>query len=148
MNALDQARQMLVMAAKDIKAMKSLLSPESADDEIFGFHAQQAVEKSLKAWIVAAGGNYGFVHDIHVRELGCDINRFKGLLLLNVYAVRLRYEPLDMPTNTLDRYDLLGKVIEIFEQSQLAVDTADHLGSAKTNTSPPSAIGSSPCTRQ
>jgi HEPN domain-containing protein len=49
MNAIDQARQMLVMASKDIKAMKSLLLPESADDEIFGFHAQQAVEKSLKA---------------------------------------------------------------------------------------------------
>lgn len=79
MNAIDQARQMLVMASKDIKAMKSLLLPESADDEIFGFHAQQAVEKSLKAWITVVGGSYGFVHDIHVlllnlRELGCDIS--------------------------------------------------------------------------
>ena len=55
MNAIDQAHQMLVMASKDIKAMKSLLSPESADDEIFGFHAQQAVEKSLKAWIAVVG---------------------------------------------------------------------------------------------
>ena len=132
MNGIDQARQLLIMASKDIKAMHSLLSPESADDEIFGFHAQQAVEKSLKSWIIAAGGNYGFVHDIHVlllnlRELGCDINRFKSFLLLNVYAVRLRYEPLEMPTNTLDRHDLLGKVIDLFEQVQRAVDTAEKL---------------------
>jgi HEPN domain-containing protein len=129
MNAIDQARQMLVMASKDIKAMKSLLSPESADDEIFGFHAQQAVEKALKAWISAAGGSYGFVHDIHVlllslRELGCDISRFKGLLLLNVYAVRFRYEPLEMPTSTLDRPEMLGKVAELYEHVQLVVDTA------------------------
>ena len=130
MNAIDQARLMLVMASKDIKAMNSLLSPESADDEIFGFHDQQAVEKSLKAWIVAAGGSYGFIHDIHVlllnlRELGCDINQFKGLLLLNVYAVRLRYEPLDMPTNTLDRHELLDKVAGLYTHVQLAVSTTE-----------------------
>ena len=127
MNAIDQALQMLVMASKDIKAMNSLLSPESADDEIFGFHAQQAVEKSLKAWIAVVGGNYGFVHDIHVlllnlRELGCDISRFKGLLLLNVYAVRFRYEPLEISTNSLDRPEMLGKVVELYEHVQLAVD--------------------------
>lgn len=129
MNAIDQARQMMVMASKDIKAMKSLLSPESADDEIFGFHAQQAVEKSLKAWISAAGGSYGFVHDIHVlllnlRELGCDISRFKGLMLLNVYAVRFRYEPQDAPTNVLDRPEMLGNVVELYDLVLLAIDMA------------------------
>lgn len=129
MNAIDQARQMLVMASKDIKAMNSLLSPESADDEIFGFHAQQAVEKSLKAWIAVVGGSYGFVHDIHVlllnlRELGCDISRFKGLLLLNVYAVRFRYEPLEMSTNSLDRPQMLCNVAELHEHVQLAIDAA------------------------
>jgi hypothetical protein len=31
-----------------------MITPESIDDEIFGFHAQQAVEKSLKAWRNAA----------------------------------------------------------------------------------------------
>jgi len=106
-----------------------LLSPESADDEIFGFHAQQAVEKSLKAWIAVVGSSYGFVHDIHVlllnlREQGCDISRFKSLMLLNVYAVRFRYEPQEAPTNTLDRPEMLGKVAELYDQVQLAVDTA------------------------
>jgi HEPN domain-containing protein len=126
MNAIDQARQMMVMASKDIKAMKSLLLPESADDEIFGFHAQQAVEKSLKAWIAVVGGSYGFVHDIHVlllnlRELGCDISRFKSLLLLNVYAVRFRYEPQETPTNVLDRIEMLCKVVELYDHVLLAV---------------------------
>lgn len=71
MNAINQARRMLLMASKDIKALQSLLSPEAADDEIFGFHAQQAAEKSLKAWLTVAGEDYGFTHpenlpgDIH-----------------------------------------------------------------------------------
>jgi len=132
MNAINQAKLMVVMASKDIKAMKSLLSPDAADDEIFGFHAQQAVEKSLKAWIVAAGGSYGFVHDIHVlllnlRELGCDISQFMSFLSLNVYAVRLRYEPLDMPTNTLNRPELLDKVVCLYTHVQLAVSAAEGL---------------------
>jgi len=53
MNQIDQAEQLLLMASKDIKAMDLMMSPESIDDEIVGFHAQQAVEKSLKARITS-----------------------------------------------------------------------------------------------
>jgi HEPN domain-containing protein len=53
MNHIDQAEKLLLMASKDMKAMELMMSPEAIDDEIFGFHAQQAVEKSLKAWIGA-----------------------------------------------------------------------------------------------
>ena len=49
MSAHEAARMMLAMAAKDIKAIRVLADPDLVDDEIFGFHAQQAVEKSLKA---------------------------------------------------------------------------------------------------
>ncbi len=54
MNQIDQAELLLLMALKDMKAMDLMITPESIDDEIFGFHAQQAVEKSLKAWRNAA----------------------------------------------------------------------------------------------
>ncbi|MCM2358161.1 MAG: HEPN domain-containing protein [Geobacteraceae bacterium] len=64
MSAIDDAQMLLTMAAKDIKAMNSLLDPDSADDEIFGFHAQQATEKALKAWIVLCGGTYGRTHSL------------------------------------------------------------------------------------
>jgi HEPN domain-containing protein len=33
-------------------------------DEVFGFHAQQAIEKTLKAWIALLGQEYPFVHDV------------------------------------------------------------------------------------
>ena len=47
MNHIDQAEKLLLMASKDMKAMDLMILPESIDDEIFGFHAQQAVEKLL-----------------------------------------------------------------------------------------------------
>jgi HEPN domain-containing protein len=86
---IDQAIQLLLMASKDIKAMDLMITPESIDDEIFWFHAQQAVEKSLKAWIAVIGGRYGFIHDLRVlfltlREMGCDIKNFIHFILRNI----------------------------------------------------------------
>ena len=37
---------------------------EAFDDEIFGFHAQQAVEKALKAWLTEVGVTYPLTHDL------------------------------------------------------------------------------------
>ena len=50
---LDHAESMLSIAKKDVKALRSMLDPDKFDVETFGFHAQQAMEKALKAWISA-----------------------------------------------------------------------------------------------
>ena len=117
----EQAQKMLLMAGKDIKALHALINPDVADDEIFGFHAQQAVEKALKSWIAAIGGSYGKSHDIRVllltlRELGCDVAPFRHLADLNVYAVWFRYEPMEEATGTIDRPTMLERVINVFNQ--------------------------------
>jgi HEPN domain-containing protein len=49
MSDLDHARLMLNMAGKDLKALQNMLDMNAFANEIFGFHAQQAVEKALKA---------------------------------------------------------------------------------------------------
>ncbi len=126
MNHIDQARQLQSMAAKDMKAMDLMLKPESIDDEIFGFHAQQAVEKSLKAWIGAIGGTYGFIHDLRVlflilRNLGCEIERFRPLIMLNPFAAQLRYEPLEAVDEPLDRPALRQQVQELHAHVQLVI---------------------------
>jgi HEPN domain-containing protein len=125
MNHIDQAEKLLLMAAKDIKALELMISPESIDDEIYGFHAQQAVEKALKAWITAIGGTYSFTHDLWVllmtlRELGCDIERFKQLIMLNPFAAQLRYEPLETVDEPLDRPELQKEVQELYNHVQTA----------------------------
>lgn len=126
MNQIDQAEQLLLMAAKDMRAMDLMISPESIDDEIFGFHAQQVVEKSLKAWITSIGGTYSFGHDLRVfliilSELGCDVNRFKHLILLIPFAAQLRYEPLETVDEPLDRSGLRKQIQELHDHVQSAV---------------------------
>lgn len=126
MNHIDQAEQLLLMAAKDMKAMELMLAPESVDDEIFGFHAQQAVEKSLKAWISSIGGAYGFTHDLRVflltlRELGCDIEAFRHLTILTPFAAQLRYEPLETLDEPLDRPAYNGEIQRLYDHVRTIV---------------------------
>jgi hypothetical protein len=49
----DLAEQLLRRAVDDEAAARAMLSLESVTDAIVGFHAQQAVEKSLKAVLAA-----------------------------------------------------------------------------------------------
>jgi HEPN domain-containing protein len=43
------------MATKDLRALQGMLDNKTFADEVFGFHAQQIVEKSLKAWLSLRG---------------------------------------------------------------------------------------------
>jgi len=54
----DEARQMLAAAYKDWRALAGMADPDVFADEVFGFHAQQAVEKALKAWLALLGVEY------------------------------------------------------------------------------------------
>lgn len=127
MNALDHARHMLAMAARDITVLREIESNRVIADEVFGFHAQQAVEKALKAWITAAGGRYDFVHDLRMllytlRNLGCDTTQFEELDILNPFAVRLRYDHLDVDDVRLDRKDVITRVQTLHDHVLKAVE--------------------------
>lgn len=126
MNHIDQAEKLLLMASKDIKAMELMILPESIDDEIYGFHSQQAVEKTLKAWITVIGGTYSFNHDLWIllltlRELGCDIEKYRHLIMLNPFAAHLRYEPLETVDELLDRPALRKEIQALHDHVQTAV---------------------------
>ena len=54
MRRRDLVRILLHKSAQDEAAMVRLLSDPGLDDEVVGFHAQQAVEKALKPWSDAA----------------------------------------------------------------------------------------------
>lgn len=123
MSVPDQAVMMQTLAAKDIKALRSLIDPDSADDEIFGFHAQQAVEKSLKAWIILTGGNYGRTHDLQqlflmLQDSGCGVVQFENLIELNPFAVQMRYDLFDSNEPNLDRPEILRRVVDFYEHVQ------------------------------
>lgn len=58
MSDIENAKQLLSLAAEDVAAMEVLKDAEQVSSRIFGFHAQQAVEKALKAWLSLAGASY------------------------------------------------------------------------------------------
>ncbi len=59
----DLAEQLLRKAVDDEEATRAMLPLEPVTDAIVGFHAQQAVEKSLKAVLAARDVEFPFVHD-------------------------------------------------------------------------------------
>ena len=64
MSDLKQARVLLMSAKRDISALHGMADASVFADEIFGFHAQQAAEKLLKAWLALLGETYPTIHDL------------------------------------------------------------------------------------
>lgn len=93
----DLARELLERARDDERAATALLSADEVSDAIIGFHAQQAVEKALKAALAAVGAQFPFTHNLAVLTQLCeDANLLlpDPLLkadLLTPYATQLRY---------------------------------------------------------
>ena len=81
---------------------------ETFADEIFGFHAQQAAEKLLKAWLALLGATYPTTHNLArllalLQTFGVDVARFRPLADYTPYAVQFRYAPSDPAATPLDR---------------------------------------------
>ncbi|MEA1996265.1 MAG: HEPN domain-containing protein [Gemmatimonadota bacterium] len=119
MKDLKQAHLMLRMAQKELKALKGMREPEIFEDEIFGFHAQQAIEKMLKAWIALSGLQYPLTHNIGIlldilQKHGIDLNKYWNLVDYNIYAVLSRYEEIDLSEKPLDRSATIEEIEELF----------------------------------
>ncbi len=115
MKDLKHAKQMLLMAKKDFKAMKGMLDPKHFDEEIFGFHVQQAVEKSIKAWISFVGREYPKTHDLSsllqiLSDTQNDTSDLFEFIEYNTYAVQYRYEAFEMEEPPIDRKAVIKKV--------------------------------------
>lgn len=62
---VDLARRFLVLADRDIKTFQKLVHDPEIDDAVIGFHAQQGVEKCLKAVLARHQIALRKVHDLH-----------------------------------------------------------------------------------
>ena len=128
MNDLKQAQLMLRMARKDLKALKGMMDQEIFEEEIFGFHAQQSVEKALKGLIAFQGHEYPLTHDISallefLESIGHDIERYWDLVEFNTFAVRFRYETFDYLEESLDREVVVEKVEELIRHAEKLIDS-------------------------
>ena len=94
----EQAGILLGKARDDDYACRSLSVDEHASAWIVGFHAQQAVEKSIKAVLAARSVHYPFTHDIEaliklLRQSGIPLPPdADNLPRLTPLGVLMRYE--------------------------------------------------------
>jgi HEPN domain-containing protein len=120
-------RLLLHKAGQDEAVLAELLHNPKFDDETVGFHAQQAVEKLLKAWLAHLGVDYPKVHNL---ESLLDLLEASGQRLpvaladlehLTPFATVWRYEDLPLSTS-FDRDAALELVrkIRAFVEAQIA----------------------------
>jgi HEPN domain-containing protein len=129
MKDLKLAQSVLKMAHKDFKALRGMMNAEVFDEEIFGFHAQQASEKCLKSWLAFLGKEYPLTHDLTVllellRAEGQNIERYWGLVELNAYGVRFRYESHEIYDEALDRPAAIQSVEALMTNVQRLLNAA------------------------
>jgi HEPN domain-containing protein len=94
---LDLAEQLLRRAADDEAAAKALLSVKSVTDAIVAQHAQQGVEKAIKATLASQDIEFPFIHDIAGLMILCTNagiqvpEQLRDADQLTPYAGALRY---------------------------------------------------------
>ena len=116
----EEPARMMRLAQRDVRAVRGMVDDAVAfSDEIFGFHAQQAVEKSAKAWLGGLGVEYPKTHDLDLlfellQENGATIPaEYEDLRDLVDFSVQYRYEAFDeLP---LDRTDTLCLVMHFID---------------------------------
>lgn len=129
MAASDEARQLLAAARNDWRAMEGMADPGVFADEIFGFHAQQAVEKALKAWLALLDIEYPRTHDLSLllnilQDHGQSVASLYEMIELNAYAVQYRYEAFDAVGDPLDRKAVNIRVKELLRVIQTKIPSA------------------------
>jgi HEPN domain-containing protein len=130
---LEVADLLLVKAASDLSAARALASDPAQHDDVVGFHAQQAVEKSLKAVLAVRGFEIPRTHDLDlltrlvspgVAELPNELGDAKRL---SPWAVATRYDEVEA---TLDRERALAIAESSLTWARSVVDGLRAEGSA------------------
>lgn len=89
---------LLAKAGEDERTLTLLAGHHEADDAAIGFHAQQAVEKSLKAVLSARDIRYAWRHDLDyladlVEDAGAELPAPRDdIVWLTPWAAEFRYE--------------------------------------------------------
>jgi HEPN domain-containing protein len=122
------------MARRDHDALLATVVLPQVVDSIYGFHAQQAVEKALKAWLALRGARYPLTHDLPrlfslLRQSVAEVAAFQDLDRFTPYAVQARYEAGDPDEEApLERPFIVAEVGELLthvERSLAAITDGD-----------------------
>ena len=126
MSPAEDALLLLAIVRRHLRSLGLTLDPAYPEED-WGFTAQQAVEKLLKAWIVLADRQPPRVHDLE------DLFALAGqqldplLLELQVFAVEARYEqgPFPLPAPRQQLLALVEAELERCERMVAALGESD-----------------------
>lgn len=110
-----KAKQLLKLAKDDLKTASEMLDRERFSDKAYGFFAQQAVEKLLKAWLADLGKEIPFTHHLYklwtlLNDLGCSVESYEDLCSLTPFAVEFRYDSEKPLLHKIDRVNILKEI--------------------------------------
>jgi HEPN domain-containing protein len=126
---LDLARVLLARAIDDETLVRKVSSDTDIADAIVGFHAQQAVEKLLKAALAARGVAFMKSHALSyliglVEENGIEVpEKLSEADVLSPWAVEFRYEGDEPPV--LDRSAALALVEQMRAWAEDEIEAVD-----------------------
>lgn len=123
---IDSARGFMAAARRDAQALANMQDEAAFPLEIFGFHAQQALEKALKAWLCLLDATPPPSHNLrHLLVLleahGAAVDVWWEVVGLTAFAVQFRYEAFDSLDVTLDR------AYWVYRVNALLAGVEDHL---------------------
>lgn len=118
MKNIKRAFVLFQKAQNDFKALSNMTNEEIFSEDIFGFHVQQSIEKSLKAWLAFIGVKFPKTHDIYMllqlhKENGQDVELFEDFFEYSVYAVQFRYDQYDISGPAIDRQECIQQVSKL-----------------------------------
>jgi HEPN domain-containing protein len=126
----DVADALLVKAVGDEAGLRALVDNHDVPDHVAGFLAQQAIEKALKAILIARNVPFERKHDIDylcslIEDAGLDLTpELSAAVALTPWAVEFRYaNPFDTPP--LDRSKALETVVAVREWATQMIGTEE-----------------------
>ncbi len=122
----EQFATLLKKARNDLVALKHLTSP-LVDNAIFGFHAQQAVEKTLKSWLALLKIKFPRIHDLEelaslLRDHKVNLDQFESLLIFTPFSAELRYTHIGYD-EVLDRDRIIFEIETLIEHVEKLTDS-------------------------
>ena len=125
----EEALRLLRLAQRDRDAFIVLVAAGPAIHAVAGFHAQQSVEKALKALLCLRDADFPRTHDLELlasrlaatgQALQVDATRLRAL---TPYAVDFRYD--DEPARLLTETDMRGIVQEVLAFVSAEIGASD-----------------------
>ena len=137
MSDIDDARLMQTKAKQDLSALRGMMDKTIFAEEIFGFHAQQAVEKSLKAWLALIGVDFPLIHDLEelfalLKDQGQAVpDIFQSLVDLTDFSIQFRYDTYIDFEDELDRDEIIQKVQNFVDHVEQLLNNASTKASSE-----------------